>query len=255
MIKLQDLTPEVYYKESRDFQFIGRLYDVVLNAVKTNVDMIYDIPASDAAGSKMIDLLALTLGFKARHTYSVNQLAAICSIFPTILRLKGTEEAIHNVVKALLSTEGITKNYGITADIDNPFKWYIIVPLELKDLTLLKDLLEYIIPAGISCEVSRATNEDIGSAETNLKSINELKFGAKTVEESANIVKAEEILATSPDTTSNNPNGYNGTGRTDYSSIINIDTYANGLMVNSTIFDKMNETETTTNIENENSGE
>ena len=38
MIKLQNLTPEVYYKESRVFQFIGRLYDIVLNSVKTETD-------------------------------------------------------------------------------------------------------------------------------------------------------------------------------------------------------------------------
>ena len=51
MIKLQDYTPEVYYKQSRDFQFLGRLYDVILNAVKTNSDMIYAVPSADAAGS------------------------------------------------------------------------------------------------------------------------------------------------------------------------------------------------------------
>ena len=40
MIKLQDMTPDVYYNQSRDFQFIGRLYDIVLNSVKTNADLI-----------------------------------------------------------------------------------------------------------------------------------------------------------------------------------------------------------------------
>lgn len=30
MIKVQNLTPDIYYNRSRDFQFIGRLYDVVL---------------------------------------------------------------------------------------------------------------------------------------------------------------------------------------------------------------------------------
>ena len=39
MIKLQDYTPDIYYSESRDFQFIGRLFDLVLNYVKTNVDI------------------------------------------------------------------------------------------------------------------------------------------------------------------------------------------------------------------------
>ena len=227
MIKLQNLTPEVYYKESRDFQFIGRLYDTILNAVKTNADMIYDIPASDSAGSKMIDLLALTLGFKARHNYSINQLTAICSIFPIILKYKGTEEALNSVIKALLSTEGITKNYDIAVDTYDPFKWYIIVPLELQDLTLLKDLLTYIIPAGISCEVVRAATEELSSATTKLTTTNELKLKSKTIEDAAKIANAEEIFSSNLDTTSETPNGYNKT----------IDGYIDGLTVNSTIFD------------------
>ena len=44
MIKLRNLTPDVYYNESRDFQFIGRLFDVVLNSVKTEADLLYNVP-------------------------------------------------------------------------------------------------------------------------------------------------------------------------------------------------------------------
>ena len=29
MIKTQELTPEVYYKKSRDFQILGRIYDII----------------------------------------------------------------------------------------------------------------------------------------------------------------------------------------------------------------------------------
>ena len=61
MIKLQDYTPEVYYRESRDFQFIGRLYDLVLNYVKTNADLIYSLPLSDNSDNQFIDLMAMTL--------------------------------------------------------------------------------------------------------------------------------------------------------------------------------------------------
>lgn len=116
MIKLQELTPEIYYKQSRDFQFIGRLFDLVLNSVKTNADMIYDIPASDSAGSKMIDLLALTLGFKAKHNYTIKQLSAICGILPTILKNKGTLYAIKTTCQTILTAEGITEQAEVSAD-------------------------------------------------------------------------------------------------------------------------------------------
>ena len=45
MIRLQDLVPNVYYEKSRDFQFIGRLFDIVLNSVKTNSDTLYNLPS------------------------------------------------------------------------------------------------------------------------------------------------------------------------------------------------------------------
>ena len=179
MIKLQEYTPEVYYKQSRDFQFLGRLYDLVLNSVKTNADMIYDIPSSDAAGSKMIDLLTLTLGFKARHNYNVKQLAAICSILPTVLKNKGTLGAIKMACQALLNAEGITDSAEVLAnwevEPENIFKLVIYIPPALSDLSLLLDLLSYILPAGISCEIYRAIKIDTPTPKTIIKSIDSLQ--------------------------------------------------------------------------------
>ena len=90
MIKLQDLTPEVYYKESRDFQFLGRLYDLVLNSVKTESELIYNLPLSPNVNEKMLELLTLTLGFKPKHQYNSKQLYAICSVLSEIIRNKGS---------------------------------------------------------------------------------------------------------------------------------------------------------------------
>ena len=65
MIKLQELTPKVFYTKSRDFQFIGRLYDIVLNAAKTDADAIRYINDTSTCDSTLLNLLASTLGFKA----------------------------------------------------------------------------------------------------------------------------------------------------------------------------------------------
>ena len=40
MVKVQHLTPSVYYRESRDFQLFGRIYDILFNYVKNNVNCI-----------------------------------------------------------------------------------------------------------------------------------------------------------------------------------------------------------------------
>ena len=105
MIKLQNYTPEVYYNHSRDFQFIGRLYDIVLNSIKTNADLLYNLRNNVNFNSKLVDLLTLTLGFKSKHQYNTKQLVALCSICPTILKNKGNIKAVQLAGQALLNAE------------------------------------------------------------------------------------------------------------------------------------------------------
>lgn len=150
LIKFQDLTPEVYYKKSRDFQYIGRLFDLVLNNAKMNTDIISSLLLNPDMDPRLLDLLALTLGFKSKHEYNTKQLAALCSIFPFVLRNKGSKLAIETACNALLNAEGITK--GASIEVDNQ-TISIFLPSELSDLNLLKDLLNYILPAGMSCSL------------------------------------------------------------------------------------------------------
>ena len=150
LIKFQDLTPEVYYKRSRDFQYIGRLFDLVLNNAKMNTDIISSLPLNPDMDPRLLDLLALTLGFKSKHEYNTKQLAALCSIFPFVLRNKGSKLAIETACNALLNAEGITKEASI--EVSNQTV-SIFLPSELSDLNLLKDLLNYILPAGMSCSL------------------------------------------------------------------------------------------------------
>ena len=150
LIKFQDLTPEVYYKRSRDFQYIGRLFDLVLNNAKMNTDIISSLPLNPDMDPRLLDLLAFTLGFKSKHEYNTKQLAALCSIFPFVLRNKGSKLAIETACNALLNAEGITK--GASIEVSNQTV-SIFLPSELSDLNLLKDLLNYILPAGMSCSL------------------------------------------------------------------------------------------------------
>ena len=155
MIKLQDLTPAIYYNQSRDFQFIGRLYDIVLNSVKTNAANLYNLPIGKNMDEQLLNLLAFTLGFKPTKQYNSKQLRAICESLPSILRNKGNLQALVLAVNALLAAEGIKQplDYSIT-----PKKGITLyVAQELTDLTLLTDLLDYLLPAGLDCVIIKET--------------------------------------------------------------------------------------------------
>lgn len=160
MIKLQDYAPEVYYRESRDFQFIGRLYDLVLNYVKTNADLIYSLPLSDNSDNQFIDLMAMTLGFRAKHKYTSQQLKAICFVLSEIIRNKGTIKALTIACDAIFHAEGIQGQFDYALpDKDNNTNIVIYLPQELSDTTLLNDLFEYILPAGMSCQIIKTYSE------------------------------------------------------------------------------------------------
>ena len=163
MIKLQDLTPEVYYKQSRDFQFIGRLYDIVLNYVKTNATNLYNLPVGKNMNEQLLNLLALTLGFKTTKNYNSKQLLAICSALPTILKHKGSINALVLAANALLAAEGVKQPLDYTIVPDQGITVYIAQ--EIEDLTLLTDLLDYLLPAGLSCELVKET-QAIGKVNT-----------------------------------------------------------------------------------------
>ena len=151
-IELQTLTPSVYYNQSRDFQYIGRLFDIVLNSVKMNADMLYNLPINDNSDNKLTDLMAMTLGLKLKHKYPASQLTAICSCFSEIMRNKGSLYAIELVVNALLNSEGLSKEYKCDVNVEK-CKITIYVPFQLSDVTLLRDIMDYILPAGMSCNI------------------------------------------------------------------------------------------------------
>lgn len=122
MLKTENFVPEVYYKYSRDFQFLGRLFDTVLNGPKSNADMLYGIPDYQYASSSLIILLAKTLGFQPRHEYDNEQLTAVCSILPDLLRYKGTLKAIDLLCTTVLRAEGLLTEATSQMSRQNPFE-------------------------------------------------------------------------------------------------------------------------------------
>jgi hypothetical protein len=159
MIRLQDYTPDVYYNESRDFQFIGRLYDLLFNYAKTNADLLESLPLSDNSDDQFVELLAYTLGFKPKHKYTSKHLRAICSCLSEIYRNKGTIKAIRLACNAIFNAEGI--NEELTYELkENSTHLILYLPTKLYDTTLLNDLFDYILPAGLICNTIRLAHLD-----------------------------------------------------------------------------------------------
>lgn len=171
-MRTQNLVPDVYYKESRDFSYIGRLLEVLFNYSKTNTDLVKVSAMDKNIPSSLIDLLATTVGFESKHEYITSDLIAICSAFSYLLRNKGSLRAIEDAIYILLYTQGITYSPDIyyltdnTGHIIDRYHLVIEIPAEIKDVVLLEDLFEYILPVGFTYNFIYVKGDSSRSQET-----------------------------------------------------------------------------------------
>lgn len=170
MIRTDRLIPGVYYGESRDFQVLGRSFDIMTNMVKTSIDSMAYNSIDPSADANMLSLIALTVGFMPKHIYDNGDLAAVCSSFRELLRIKGTKQSIETALKILLNRQNISVDYDLVtldADVETNVKTYnvtIMLPDGISDVILFEDLLEYILPAGWTY---RFININAGSSTSN----------------------------------------------------------------------------------------
>ena len=146
MIKTQNLVPEVYYNESRDFQLLGRLFEVIFNYAYNNAEILSKNVNSIQNNSFLLELLCTSLGFKLKQEYNNDQLNAISTIFLELLKNKGNIKSIKLVVNLILNIMGINDEVKIEYDDDGILN--IFIPSDVLDLNLFYDLLDYILPAG-----------------------------------------------------------------------------------------------------------
>ena len=79
---------------------------------------------------------------------------------PLVIKNKGSLNAIIIATNAILHAEGLTQSLSYSIAPRESITLYL--PTQLSDLTLLSDLMNYILPAGLYCnfvkEISKATN-------------------------------------------------------------------------------------------------
>jgi hypothetical protein len=162
MIKTERHVPEYYYNESRDFQLIGRIFEGVFNYSKTATDTIVNTPLSSNYNSSLLDLFTTTIGFESKHKYDVPNLLALVNSFKSILKIKGTKKSIEDCVRILLKAQNIPELFEVdvesTEEITSEGTVFIrdvviYIPKEVKDIALLEDMLDYVLPAGFNYSI------------------------------------------------------------------------------------------------------
>ena len=161
MLEIKNKVPSTYYNNSRDFQVLGRTLETLLNYINLNISNMRGTYNPENLDPSLVELALTTLAFDSSHNYQNVDLVKLAQIFKKMMRTKGTKEAINDIIYILLRSQRVEESYYVkinnltlnlrdidNADLDELYSIDLYLPEKLKDLVLIDDLFDYILPAG-----------------------------------------------------------------------------------------------------------
>lgn len=160
LIDIIKQTPLEYSAQSRDYQVIARLYTALFNITKMYID---DLEIWNAnIDNKLTGLRSRTLNFIPKHHWDEDELEAVTSCFKYLMMNKGTTKALEYCVNILMKIEKLeSEAIDQTVKIAG-YNVTIRVPENLFTLGILEDLIEYLLPSGLTFNIIRYKTSNAG---------------------------------------------------------------------------------------------
>lgn len=155
MFRIEHNVPDVYIQESRDFQLVARLYDLVIQSSRFSINSMEDIASSKYCNERLLELTKTKVGFFSSTEVDEHALRCILTAYPYIIRCKGTTRAIQLVI-SLFQRLTLRAIEGFELETDRRIV-RIILSKPITYLQMLQDLLEEVLPAGYMLEFSVRT--------------------------------------------------------------------------------------------------
>lgn len=174
MIRYQEMVPDCYIEQSRDFQVLCRMYDFALNALKYNIDSIQELTDTRNIKDTVLPLLGDKLGIYDKEAYSNRQML---EALPIALKYKGSLKSINILLNAFLDSMDVfdtalalhAKDEESAAEISSILRrpvqeCSIVIVLStfpsLTNLHVLDTYLNMIIPTGLIVEYMFGVNKE-----------------------------------------------------------------------------------------------
>ena len=161
MFNVKKNVPDAYVRKSRDFQLMCNVYNVLQMATKFDIDSILNITNTKYCNDTTLKLLQTKLGFFTNYELVGEDLRTLLNSFPYLVRKKGTLTGIKQCIQLFFkiidktravevsvvnnNTTTTINNYDITSQV---YVVNINILSRKFDVTLLTEMLKYIIPAG-----------------------------------------------------------------------------------------------------------
>ena len=152
MFRFEDHMPDYWMNESRDFQLLTRIDDILFMGQRADIATIQNLNDSKKCKNIYLNLLAKKVGFFTDKNLEENVLRNIIGAFKVAVKHKGTKIGIEYAVRAILKAENSS---GVPeVEVDNEtYDINIFTPVELKNVEALNEFLKYIIPAGYNVNI------------------------------------------------------------------------------------------------------
>lgn len=148
---MQNNVPETYVNQSRDYQLLCRLYDVVMNGVKYNIDALGNITDNAHIQSNLLSLLQTKVGFFESEVTD-DKLRYLLDAFPYIMKNKGSLKGIEQVLNVYLKMNHINTPVQVFVNTQNCAIIVTIKSNVVLDTKIIEDVMNYVIPTGYSVE-------------------------------------------------------------------------------------------------------
>lgn len=157
MFLVENNVPDVYVNESRDFQLVSRLYDLVFQSTRFSIDSIDYISDTEHCNEAILDLLGSKVGFFSSLKLTDSTYRKVISAFPYIIRYKGSKTGLQLILNLFMH---ITNSRLTMREEQYPSTITIIFHDYMLNLDLLKALVEYVRPVGLLINYEFITHLD-----------------------------------------------------------------------------------------------
>lgn len=152
MIRLQENVPEIYVKESRDFQLFCRIYDLMNNTTRYSIESTINLLDPLKCSDRILPLLCTRVGFFPKSEYNTLAFRNIINAFSYILKYKGSKQGIQMALNVILKAENNYDKSNIEIDSKNSVI-KVLTKRSIQNEALLRDVLSYVIPIGYDLEI------------------------------------------------------------------------------------------------------
>ena len=152
MLRYDEMVPEVYVQQSRDFQVLTRLFTIGLSNSKYFADKLKFQNSPKYIEDTLLILLQEKVGFYTRKNFSANELRNLLEVFYSLVRNKGSLSSIEQAIRLFFQIQNLNTNAYININNKNTtidsYTIQIGIDSSIRDITLLTEILKYIIPTG-----------------------------------------------------------------------------------------------------------